>query len=173
MKRNRVIKKNKANYDESLVKAVKILGILILLFVIIYIGTAIVTGDIKLKKEEEAKEEVSIQNEEILAGSTFKMKEKDYIVFYYDYTSVSAGIYDALYSDYNESEKNVPKMYKVDLSKGFNKAYVSSEEKLNTKPSNVDELQVKNPTLIRIKNNKVVKFITSRDDIKKYINDLI
>lgn len=173
MKKNRVIRKNKANYDVNLIKIFKILGILLVLFAIIYIGTAIVTGEIKLKKDEEIEDAVSIQNEEILAGSTFKMQDKDYIVLYYDYTSVSAGIYDSLYSDYTSSQNDVPKMYKVDLSKGFNKGYVSEKEKINVKPFNVEELQLKNPTLIRLKNNKVVKFITSKDEIKKYINDLM
>ena len=172
VKKSKVIERNKANYNENLVKGVKIFGILVLILTIIYIGTAIATGEIKFNDKEEA-EEVTIQNEEILAGSTFKMKEEDYIVLYYDYTMASAGVYDMLYSNYTSSQNDLPKMYKVDLSKGFNKSYLSDEKKINKRPSSLDELELKNPTLIRIKNNTVVKFITSKDEIKEYINDLI
>lgn len=171
-KKSKVIERNKANYNENLITGVKIFGILILILGIIYIGTAIATGEIKFNDEEET-EEVTIQNEEILAGSTFKMQEKDYIVLYYDYTMASAGVYDMLYSNYASSQNDLPKMYKVDLSKGFNKGYLTDQDKLNKKPTSADELELKNPTLIRIKNHKVVKFITSKDEIKKYIEDLI
>lgn len=172
-KNSRVIERNKADYNENLVKGIKIFGILILILVIIYIGTAIVNGEIKFKNESEAEEDVLIQNEEILAGSTFMMSEKDYIVLYYDYTKVNAGVYDMLYSNYNSSQNALPKMYKVDLSKGFNKSYLSNKDELNENPNNASELELKNPTLIRIKNNKVVKFVDSEDEIKKYIEALI
>lgn len=171
--KNKIIKKNKASYDDNLVNAIKILGILLLLFGIIYVGTAIVTGEIKLKEDKETKEEVTIQNEEILAGSTFNMHDDDYMVLYYDYTDVDASVYDELYNNYSATENEVPKMYKVDLSKGFNKGYVSEKKSINKSPSSVDNLELKNPTLIRITNHKVVKLITSDNEIREYINKLI
>lgn len=171
-KKSNVIKRNKAYYNENLVKGVKIFGILILIFAIIYIGTAIATGEIKLNKDETKEEQTIIQDEEILAGSTFNINKNEYMVLYYDFTNNNSGIYDMLYSNYTSSQKDLPKMYKVDLSKGFNKGYLS-DGKLNQNPSNINELKVKDPTLIRIKDKKVVKFISSKDEIKKYINGLI
>lgn len=169
-KKSSVIERNKTDYNDNLFKILKILGIVLIMFIIIYIGTAIVTGEIKLKKDKEEEKEVTIQTEEILAGSTFNITDKEYMVLYYDFEAADSGIYGMLYSNYGSSNSNV-KMYKVDLSKGFNKSYVT-DGKVNTNPSNIDELKVKKPTLIRIKNKKVTKFITSKEEIKKYINSL-
>lgn len=172
-KKSKIINNNKANYNENLVKTLKILGILILLFAIIYVGTAIVRGEIKLSKDDETSQEVSIQNEEILAGSTFNRKEKEYIVLYYNFKNDNSVIYDSIYESYKNSQKELPKLYKVDLSKGFNKAYISDKDHINTKPTKIEELELKNPTLIRIKDKKIIKFITSRNEIQNYINNMI
>ena len=79
LKKSDVINRNKSEYDDNLTKIIIILGIVLAMFVTIYIGTALVRGEWKSKDEEE-KKEVTIQTEEILAGSTFKITDKEYIV---------------------------------------------------------------------------------------------
>ena len=170
-KKSNVIERNKAQYSDSLKNIIKILGIVLVMFIIIYIGTAIARGELKLKKEEKKKEEVIIQTEEILAGSTFNIKDKEYMVLYYDFYAKTSGIYGTMYSTYKNSGKDI-KMYRVDLSKGFNKSYVTNS-KVNSDPTSADNLKVKNPTLIRIKNKKAIKVISSKEEIKKYINSLL
>ena len=168
-KKSDVIDRNKAQYSESLTKTIKILCILIVMFGIIYIGTAFVRGELK-SKDSSKSGETTIQYEEILAGSTFKMSDSEYIVLYYDFESNDAGLYDMMYSSYSQKGSSV-KMYKVNLASGFNKSYVTTGE-VKTNPSSSDDLKLKDPTLIRIKNKKVIKFISTKDAIKKYINSL-
>ena len=169
-KKSSVIERNKTDYHDNLFKILKILGIVLIMFIIIYIGTAIVTGEIKLTKEKEEEKEVTIQTEKILAGSTFNITDKEYMVLYYDFNAGDSGIYGMLFNTYKSNGSSV-KMYRVDLSSGFNKKYITNG-KVNTSPSNIDELKVKNPALIRIKNKKVTKFIISKEEIKNYINNL-
>ena len=170
-KSRNVIERNKTEYNDSLFKILKIFGIVLIMFIIIYIGTAITKGEIKLTKEEENKEEVTIQTEEILAGSTFKITDKEYMVLYYDFSSNNSGVYGSMYSSYKNSGNSI-KMYRVDLSKGFNKTYVT-EGIVNSNPTSADDLKVKTPTLIRIKDKRVTKVISTKEGIKKYINSLI
>lgn len=168
-KKSEVINRNKAQYSDSLTKTIKILCILVIMFVIIYIGTAFVRGELKAK-DSSKNNDVTIQYDEILAGSTFKMSDSEYMVLYYDYEAKDAGLYGILYDSYSQKGSAV-KMYKVNLASGFNKSYVT-EGKVKTNPTSSDDLKLKSPTLIRIKNKKVIKFISSKDDIKKYVNSL-
>lgn len=167
LKKRDVINRNKSEYDDNLTKIIIILGIVLAMFVTIYIGTALVRGEWKSKDEEE-KKEVTIQTEEILAGSTFKITDKEYIVLYYSFKGNDAGLFDMLYSGYSTSSS--VKIYKVNLDSGFNKKYVS-DKNVNSKPSKISDLKVKDPTLIRIKDKKVVKFISSKSEIQKYLNN--
>ena len=170
-KKSSVIERNKAQYSDSLKNIIKILGIVLVMFIIIYIGTAIARGELKLKKEEKKSEEVTIQTEEILAGSTFNITNNEYMVLYYDFSLKNAGVYGTIFSSYKNSGNSV-KMYRVDLSKGFNKSYVT-DGKVNSNPTSADNLKVKTPTLIRIKNKKVTKVISTKEGIKTYINSLL
>ena len=60
----------------------------------------------------------------------------------------------------------------MDLDKKFNTNYISDGEDIDRTPKNIDELKVENPTLIRIKNGKVTKFVTGIEDIKDYSQNL-
>ena len=55
------------------------------------------------------------------------------------------------------------------MSKKFNANYLVEDSKsVDTTPENLEELKVKNPTLIRIKDGKVDKFVNGVENIKNY-----
>ncbi len=163
------MKKNKnlidKQYSGESIELKKLLFIfigVILFFLAAYFLGGIVTGNIKLKKEKP--KEVQIQYKEILAEMTFKQNEESYFVMFYSFDSNDAILLETLQSGLESSGS----VYKVDLEKNFNKNYVT-EDNPKTNPSGLKELKVKNPTLIKIKNKKVVNFVIGTTNIKNYI----
>lgn len=164
-KNKKIIERQYKNNDENneFIKILKITIGVLLFFGIVYLIAGVLTGEIKFNKDE--KEEVSIQYSEILAESTFKQKDNEYYVIYYDFSSNESVLIDAITNDLSANNK----VYKVDLSKGFNKNYISKDDKIKTNPKNAKELTVVNPTLIKIKNKKSVKLLKGAKNIKEYV----
>ena len=71
-----VMKRIETNASQESKKMIIILAVLIVILVIFYLIAAIVTGKIDLSKNEEPE----IQYSEILAGSTFKQNDTEYVV---------------------------------------------------------------------------------------------
>lgn len=163
-KSKKVIDRNFRGEDKEVSRAIKIVVGVVLTFALIYLLAALFTGEINLKKEKES--EPTIQYVEILAERTFKQKDSDYFVLYYDFEDeATVGLFDTVF----ESLKETASAYKVDLSKKFNANYLVEDSKnVDTTPENLEELKVKNPTLIRIKDGKVDKFVNGVENIKNY-----
>ena len=156
-KNKKVIERNLGNNSTEASTIVKIAIGVIIVFVLIYLIFAVLTGEIKLKKDK--KTEPTIQYVEILAETTFKQNSDDYFVLFYEFSG-------------DDVLENTTKTYKVDLDKKFNTNYIADGEDIDRTPKNIDELKVENPTLIRIKNGKVTKFVTGIEDIKDYSQNL-
>lgn len=167
-KRKNLIDKQYKGSESSneIIKFLKIAIGVLLVLAIVYFGFGFITGEFKFK--EEKKKEAVIQYSEILAESTFKQSENDYYVLYYDFKEETSTLIEAISGDL--SQKGT--IYKVDLSKGFNKNYISKNGKPKATPKDAEELTVVDPTLIEIKNKKVVKFITGKNNIKNYVTNL-
>ena len=170
MKKNKSKNKNLIDkqYSGESIELKKMLyifiGVVAFLALAYFVG-GVVTGNIKLKKEKE--KEVEIQYKEILAEMTFKQSEADYFVMYYNFASNDAIVLEALQSGL----EGTGTVYKVDLDKNFNKNYITDGNP-KTNPNGISELKVKHPTLIRIKNKKVVNFVVGSSNIKNYISKL-
>ena len=106
-------------------------------------------------KKEPTKEEAKIQYDEILASDTFKMNDDEYYVLFYDFDGPEAVYYDYLFSEYASKKDN--HIYKVDLGNAFNKKYVSNET--NIYANNINELKVKDATLIKISYGSNVSYV--------------
>lgn len=151
----------KGSSNPEISTAIKItIGVIIFLGLVYLIGS-IATGKIKLKKEKDP--EVKIQYSEILAEQTFKQSNSEYYVLFYDYEDNGASYINAITEGLSET------VYKVDLNKKFNSTY-TTKEVTNRSPKNASELKVSNPTLIKIKNGKVIKFALGKDEIKKLVS---
>ena len=141
-------------------------------FIIILVGVALVTlglyflsskyliKDGVIKEKEPVEEQISYDT--ILGGNIFNRSEGDYYVLAYDPDSLKASYYAAIL---NKFDKKDSKIYYMNLSLEANKQYVKEEgNKSATKPS---ELAIKEPTLIKIKDGKIEKYLENVEDIEK------
>lgn len=168
MNKNKKTKNNKLiekQFKGEMLEAKKIIKIcigILLIFIVVYLLTALITGDIKLKEEEKV---TTIQYEEILVEQTFKQNAQTYYVLYYDFDSNNSKLMTAIFSIIGEKGT----AFKVDLSNISNKNYlVDDNTNIKTKVTKVTDLKIKNPTLIKITNKKIEKFVTGIENIKNY-----
>lgn len=163
-----------ANYNEDLLRGAKILVVVIVLIGIIYFATAILTGEIKFNKKQDNKttEDVLIQYDEIVAGQSFTRPNSSYYVLYYNFTESGASKYLSLKNAYTAKDKAL-NVYIVDLEKAFNSSIIKGDdEKVINKPSNIKDLKVESPTLLKFDKGKVTQRITGRENIVKHFEDI-
>lgn len=161
-------KKNKvtsySSDSEEIARMIKVLAFVILSFLLFYFVFALASGEIKFGGK--SKEEVQIQNIEILAGSTFNRPESNYIVLLYDFDSDESISMAALYDLY--ASVGSKKIYVVDLHKKFNSKYVV-ENASEVNANNIDSLKVVNPTLIEVNDGVGTTYKTGYEEINKYL----
>jgi len=149
-----------------------ILGGVIAVLLVTYCIACLMTGEIKLGKEQEKeKAAVEIQYDEILAGQTFNRDNSDYYVFYFDFTSNYASAYATYRESYIMGLESLP-MYLVDLSKGFNQNIVVTDDETTykEKPEKLEDLKVKGTTILKVSNKKVVERIEGKDKISDFFD---
>ena len=171
--------KNKRRYyktttttDLDYMRVIKIsVGVLIAL-ALVYFGTAILSGEIKFKKEKKEEKVTEIAYKEILGGETFNRSPIDYYVFFYKSSDTFNAYYTQLVELYNAKAESLP-FYFVDLDKKLNEDYLIAEDDTTEygRPSDISSLKVKNPTILRIRNKQVFDFISGREDIINFFNN--
>lgn len=160
----------KANYNEQVVTIVKIsIGVVIILAVV-YLATALATGEIKLGNNSKKEiEESTIQYEEIIAGSILNRQQEEYYVLAFSFTDTQASYYLSLKDNYKKNEDALP-IYIIDLDKGFNNILTpEKDEKYKEKPENIKELKVKGPTILKVKKQKVTSRVEGEE---KFVEEL-
>lgn len=142
------------------------LFIVIVIILIFYGVTVVLTNN---KKNEEINNnndssEAVIQYEEILAGEIYEQKENEYYVLAYTDSSDSQKYISAL-DEYSKIEKAI-KIYKIDLTSGFNKTYVANESNFE------GQYPIYNgPTLLKIVNKQITENYIE-DDITTQIENM-
>lgn len=159
---NKKIDAMETNTSRELLKIFRVLFIVIVVLSAFYLLTVFIVG----KDDKEELKETVIQYEEILAGSSFSMKNKEYVVVYYDFTDTE--LTDITSSIYSYSYTGKYRLYTVNMNSGFNKAYASDEES-NKNPEKAEDLLIKGPTLIRFEDGKVSEYIEGKEDIVTYL----
>lgn len=176
-KKNTNTKKNvKKNIDKKigsidssmkndLLKTLRIIFIVLVFLAAFYLLTVMIIG----QDEDESSEETTIQYEEILAGSSFSMNDKEYLVLYYDKTDTE--IYSDIYTSVTtyQNKDDAVRIYTVDMNNGFNKKYVSDGEG-NSNPEEVLDLSINGPTLIKFVDGKVLEYIEGLEKISDYLS---
>lgn len=159
-------KKNKvtsySSDSEEMIRMLKILGSVIIIFAAFYFVFAVMNGEITFGKK--SKKEAEIQNVEIIAGETFNRPESEYYVLMYDFDSNESSKLASYYELYNAKSAN--KMYIVDLSKKFSSNYMTeNSNEVNVK--DVNNLKVVSPILIKVENGQGTSYAVGLEEIEK------
>lgn len=161
----------KANYSKEMVSFFKILVIVIVILGLVYFLMQLANGEIKLGNKKEEKVDVQIQYEEILAGQILNRGHDEYYVMLFKFSEDNASSLLSLKDGYKYVTDSLP-VYIVDLEKGFNTSLQLDEGELIEKPSNISEVKVKDNTLFKVKEGKVIERITSDEKIVEYFGNL-
>ena len=173
MKNNRQKRKMYRSTSSELdyMKGIKIAIGVVLVLGLTWFGTALLTGEIKFSEKEVPKEEVSIQYEEIMGGQVFNRPADEYYVLLCNFTDNFAGYYLSLIDTYSAKKDSLP-FYIVDLEKKVNEQFVLKEgEGLTEKPTSIAKFKATNPTIVKIKNNKVVKRISDKENVLDFFEE--
>ena len=163
----------KANYDEQVVTIAKIsIGVIIVL-ALVYLVTALATGEIKLgNKSKKDIPEATIQYEEIIAGSILNRQQDEYYVLAFNFTDTKASYYLSLKDSYKQNIDALP-VYIVDLEKGFNNVLMPEEnETYKEKPESINELKVKGPTILKVKKGNVTLRVEGEEKFTEELEKL-
>ena len=159
---------------EPMSHSIIIILVVLIIFGLVYLLTVQIT---KKDTEKEVEEGVTISYEKILAGSSFSMRDGEYIVVYYHMSTKED---DDLYDDMQEISTQISTylgnhseayLYQVDLGSSLNKSVISATDEVNTSPNSASELKMKNPTLIKFNEKKVVEYIQGKDEIIQYLSN--
>jgi len=132
-----------------------LLVVLVFTFIILYLVTGIfITKDIKWFSKDKDNEVVSIENK-ILAKEALRQAEESYYVYFYDTTNEDSTVGN-LVSAQNE------KVYRVDLHDDFNSNFVGEPSGI---VDSIDNLKVKDMTLIKVSSEKIVEYYSGSDEI--------
>lgn len=141
----------------------------IALGVIAFLGIAFVlvniingTWNIFNKKNDYVSE---IDSTLVMCGTMFDKEDEEYYVLAYHIDSTDEQIYSAIMDKYSDK-----KIYRLDLSSGFNKSCVSSDKSVIS--SDLSKLKLTGPTLLRIKDKKIINSYTNKNDIVEYFEKL-
>lgn len=118
---------------------------------------------------DDTSSDVSISYDEIILGRSLSIDDSEYLVICYDKSNDEiSSIYSSLVSTYKSKEDHL-NIYTVDMSSSFNKSYVTSDES-NKSPSDVSDMLINGPTLMKVSEKKVVDYIEGENDITDYLS---
>lgn len=162
----KTIKKETIKYvNEDTDQIKKFIFILIgvsIIAALLYFVTAKYLVKDKFQDDKETKEEVTLGYDMVRLGNVFNRPYDEYFVFAYDATNHKASYYAALLSNYKKN-----KIYFMDLSIKTNKKAVGDVgNKIATKP---DELSIKEPTLMLIKDGKISNYYEGIEEIENVL----
>ena len=148
------------NYESNDTKEIKSLIIITVVVVVIAVGLFFLTNYLNNKKTSN---NTKIDYDTCIVGNMFNRPYNEYYVFLYSSTDKNASTYKGLITSYKDKDDAL-KIYYVDMNDKFNAAYLS--ESSNKKPTDVNEVKIKESALILIKDGKVEKYYESLEDYK-------
>ena len=153
--------------EDKAVRNFIIIFIIVLLFVVgIYFFTAFINKDNDSTNNDTntTSDEVNIDYSKVIVGTMLE-KDGEYYVLLYKSDADKASEYSSLVSSYKTKSGALP-IYTVDLSDGLNSKYYDKDN-VKLSASNVEDLRFGDITLLKVKDNKIVKSFDSVDKIKK------
>lgn len=164
MAKNKIKKVVKIKDEESDMQYRNII-ITFAILILLCIGLYYLTDNLKTKENATSDTEVEIKYNQILLSNTFSISAKEYYVLVYDYEEK----FDTFYTELIETFRYGDQLYTSNLKDGMNKKYIG--EKSNPKVQKLEDLMISGPTLIQIKEGKVVKYLEGEPKIKEELSD--
>lgn len=167
MKKSKKNLSMKVSVTDETMNFFKTIFIVFACFLLIYGFVMILSKYGVFEKGYEApqKKEAEISSEYILAGTIFNRLDSEYYVVFDKFESKKANVFLKYILD--STTVKVP-IYKIDMDLKANSKYFSDTS--NSKVQKVNDLKIKDVTLIKIKNGKNVLYL---DDIEKIKTELI
>ncbi len=167
MKKNKKMKFETEEQKEIKKFIFVILGLVIIITGIYFFTRAFITKDLFKNKNANAEYTSGVINYDVaIVGTMLNRPQEEYYVLAFNSEDTNVNYYNALVSKYTAKEESL-KIYHIDLSNELNKEYVATDENISTKFDSIDNLKLGKITLIKVKNQKVTKFITNIDKIKE------
>ena len=133
---------------------------------LMFVFTKIKTGEWNLfTKENAVNYTAEVQDVKILCGSILNRKESEYYVLGYQMKEDNASLYETVIEKYNGASNKL-KLYKLDLSNSRNNICLGDSLNIT---SDVSNLKLTIPTLIKVKDGKIVESYTSYETIKNVL----
>ena len=129
-------------------------GLVIIIGLFYFLTVFVVNKDDKFKRTNNKGE---VQYKSIMLGTLLNRSDNEYYVLAFDSLDKSNSYILSTASAYLSNTKNLP-LYTADLSLEFNKAFISDKSSYTI--DSVEDLKLSGTTLIKVKNQKIVKFIT-------------
>ncbi|MBQ2872514.1 MAG: hypothetical protein IJE89_00770 [Bacilli bacterium] len=149
------LQKEVVSEENQIKKLIKITLLIVFIVCVIYLIAALfITKEVNWFDKED-KSETLVTNT-ILASETFKQKEEEYYVYFYDYSEEDSEITSAV-----SSKLSTKKVYKVDTSSALNNNYVSEES--NKSAKKLEDLKVKASTVIKISGEEIVEYYEDKE----------
>ena len=159
---------NVGSEDENEIRKFIIIVVVIIVLVgIVYAVTELTKKDTKTSDEVVAGE---IDYNTLSIGMLLNRPEKEYYVIIYDSENPDAILYSAMINKY-DAKGNKLKLYYCDLGNALNSKYynVGNDNKSNSKAEKINELDLGDLTLIKVKDGKITKYVENIDEIKELL----
>ena len=151
-------------YTSETEMGINYIKIILIILVIVCVFSLITSFVTNKKNNKTNSNEVTIQYKEIIAGNILNVSNDEYYVLLEFENDNYNTLYETYLTNYASKEKALP-YYKVDMSKGFNKSYISTD-KPNLDTDISSELKFTETTLLKIKSKKIVEKYYTNDAIK-------
>ena len=161
--------KNSINYttnSELSTDARKVIIIVACVAVLLIAMYFLTTRILEKQNNDTEVTELPIQYDQILAGSSFNQQQEEYLVIYYDASDEYSSL-PSLVSSYQSGDHDI-KLYIVDLSDVMNAKYLTEGDVVTDSPSS---LRVKDPTVLRFRNQEVSEVITDMNEITSLLSE--
>jgi hypothetical protein len=157
-------------YTSETEMGINYIKIILIILVIVCVFSLITSFVTNKKNNKTNSNEVTIQYKEIIAGNILNVSNDEYYVLIEFENDNYNTLYETYLTNYASKEKALP-YYKVDMSKGFNKSYISTD-KPNLDTDISSELKFTETTLLKIKSKKIVEKYYTNDAIIKALEQL-
>lgn len=150
--------------DSKEVKNVIFITIGVILFIgLAWLIAAFKNGDLDLlTKENDPIPEIN--NDLLICGTLYKPTDKEYYVLAYKPNNEDETYYQSIASKYDDSKM---KLYTLDLESVLNQNCISNKTVID---SDLTKLKLSSETLLKIKNNKIVKAFTTKKSITEELD---